>query len=145
MHLTESIHFTTIIVRSGGDGAHSSQKHGAFLCSEVSFLERLAGGKTLFRVYRHWRYFITSLFTWSIKKKKKKTGRQQLQSPTSHLVLWSVISAIRSSRRITKEKQTKKRNIRRFKFSWKLRSDRRKHGHLWLFSGAWEMPCGPRT
>lgn len=106
MHLTESIHFTAIIVRSGGDGAHSSQKHGAFLCSEVCFLERLAGGKTLFHVYRHWQYFITSLFTWN--KKNKKTGRPQLQSPTSHLVLWSVISAIRSSRRKTKEKQIKK-------------------------------------
>lgn len=51
MHLSDSIHFTAITVRSGGDGAHFSEKHGAFLSSEVSFLERLEGGKPLFSAF----------------------------------------------------------------------------------------------
>ena len=107
MHLTESIHFTAITVRSGGDGAHSSQKHGAFLCSEVSFLERLAGGKTLFRVYRHWQYFITSLFTWS-KKKKKRLVRS---SSRRHRILFCGVELLKTQKTKEKQQQQQKKGI----------------------------------
>ncbi len=84
MHLSESIHFTAITVWSGGDGAHFSQKHGAFLSSEVSFLERLE--RHFFCcVYRHGQYFITSLFTWS------KTRSSAVPVGDTASCLWSGI------------------------------------------------------
>lgn len=119
-----SIHFTALAVWSGGDGAHFSDKHGAFLSSEVSFLERLAGGETLFLL----RFFPQTRTVFHNKPVylEQKAARAQLHLATLRLVLWRGIG--------DRQAQDAHGISDGFKFSWKLRSDRTS----WEFVAIWQ-------
>lgn len=98
MHLCRSVHFTALTVQIWGDGAHFCEEHGAFLCSGVSFLERLQRDFPVCGDL-HAQDFITRLF-----------GRSRSRSSAVHAActascLWSAI--LRSAA------QDAKRNIRR--------------------------------
>lgn len=136
MHLSESIHFTPITAGSREDAAHFSQKDGALLSTEVSFLsQRLAGRETF---YRHGQQLFHNKPVYL-----EQVGRPQFQQAIPHLlrgVEFTIhcsrgkgifdVSSFPGSSAVTgkEEKQTKT-----------------KHGNLWLFGGAWEMLRRPRT
>ena len=106
------------------------REHGAFLSSQVRFLERLAKERHFSCVHRHAQYFITSLFTWS------QTRSTAAPAGYTASCWWTGICGLQL--KTQKEYQT-------VQVFLEVAQLQKKHGNLWPFGGAREMPRRPRT